>query len=180
MLFFTSDWHIGHDKDFIYAARGFSSIQEHDTAILNNCNEIVKPEDELWILGDLALGGDDEEWDRIYTKINCRNVHFLQGNHDTDRRMNMYEGAYGFIYEGIAALYRISRKKTIYISHYPTITDNTDDRIIWNVSGHTHSKELFYDNHLIYNVALDAHNNYPVSIKQIYKDIEQRRLINNE
>ena len=56
MIFFTSDWHIGHNKTFLYSPRGFQSIEEHDEVIITNCNKIVKPDDELWILGDLALG----------------------------------------------------------------------------------------------------------------------------
>ena len=56
MIYFTSDWHIGHNKEFLYKPRGFETIEQHDIAILLKCNQIVKPEDELWILGDLALG----------------------------------------------------------------------------------------------------------------------------
>ena len=42
MDYFTSDLHIGHDKDFIWKARGFNSIEEHDTQILKNWNSIIK------------------------------------------------------------------------------------------------------------------------------------------
>ena len=47
---------------------------------------------------------------------------------------------------------------------------------ILNLFGHTHSKEKFYqDNPTMYNVALDAHNNTPVSIDQIIEDIKAKR-----
>ena len=39
MIWITSDLHLQHDKPFIYEARGFSSIQEHDEAIIKNWNK---------------------------------------------------------------------------------------------------------------------------------------------
>ena len=66
MDYFTSDLHIGHDRDFIWKARGFSSIEEHDTEILKRWNSIVQPEDTVYILGDLCLGRDESEWNRIF------------------------------------------------------------------------------------------------------------------
>ena len=56
MIYVTSDLHIGHDKDFMYTPRGFSSITEHDNAILENWNKIVKDDDIVYILGDIMLG----------------------------------------------------------------------------------------------------------------------------
>ena len=85
MIYFTSDWHIGHDKPFLYEPRGFTNIIDHDTVVVKKCNEIVRSDDELWILGDLALNPDNEnEWNRIYYNLNCQHVHFVQGNHDSD------------------------------------------------------------------------------------------------
>jgi len=51
MIWFTSDLHFGHDKPFIYEARGFSSVQEMNIAIIRNFQECISPEDELFILG---------------------------------------------------------------------------------------------------------------------------------
>ena len=177
MIWFTSDWHIGHDKDFCYKPRGFSSPEEMDTAILERCNEVVTPNDELWILGDLAMSGLVSEWDRVFTSLNCKNVHYLQGNHDTDNKMDRYDQIYKFEYHGYADVLKYSKHKTFYLSHYPTIVSNygEEKRFFWNLSGHTHSRNIFYSNlYKVYNVAVDAHNCYPVSIEQIIKDIEEK------
>ena len=40
------------------------------------------------------------------------------------------------------------------------------------LSGHTHSKEKFDRRTEAYNVAVDAHNCYPVSIDQIIEDFK--------
>lgn len=173
MIYFTSDWHIGHNKEFLYKPRGFSSIEEHDIAVLQRCNEIVDYNDELWILGDLAMGGDKKAWNQVYYNLKCHNVHFIQGNHDTDNKMNIYENEYFMNFEGFAQIYKYSKRRTFYLSHYPTIVGNFEDGrpSMWNLSGHTHSKDKFSIYPNVYNVALDAHNCYPVSIEQIYKDI---------
>lgn len=174
MIYFSSDWHIGHDKEFLWGKRGFSSIEEHDTAVLLRCNEIVGPEDELWILGDLAMGGNEKEWNRVYNQLVCQNIHYLQGNHDTDNKMDIYDG-YGFEYHGYADVIRASKKMSFYLSHYPTMMGNHEEKQrIWNLSGHTHDKNKFqYGQYCVYNVALDAHNCYPVSMEQILSDIRK-------
>lgn len=177
MIYFTSDWHIGHDKEFIWKARGFNSIEEHDTAILLHCNKIVGPEDELYILGDLVMSGNEKEWNRVYNQLFCQNVHYIQGNHDTDYKMDLYDG-YGFNFHGYADIIKY-QKKTFYLSHYPTMVGNKEDKkFLWNLSGHTHSKNKFeYGQYHIYNVAVDAHNCHPVSIEDIIKDIQNYNSI---
>lgn len=175
MIYFTSDWHIGHNKDFCYVPRGFSSPEEMDTAILLRTNEVVGPDDELWILGDLAMSGRRDEWDRVFKSLNCQNVHYLQGNHDTDNKMDIYENEYWFEYHGYADMIRYSKTKNFYLSHYPTIVSNFDDdkkAPLINLFGHTHDKAIFYNNNpYMYNVSVDAHHCYPVSAEEIIKDI---------
>lgn len=178
MIWFTSDWHIGHNKPFIYEARGFSSIEEHDTAILKNCNSLVKPDDTLWILGDLALGMNEKEWNRIYKSLYCQDVHFIIGNHDTDSKVDKYIDEYGFELEGYANIFKYSKRKRFYLSHYPTVTDNFDDEIrshIINLYAHTHQKTNFFnDNPYMYHVGIDSHSMFPVSVEEIIKDIERK------
>lgn len=146
-----------------------------DEAILIRTNEVVKPDDELWILGDLAMSGRKDEWDKVFGYLNCQHIHYLQGNHDSDSKMDIYD-SYGFEYHGYADVMKYSKKKIFYLSHYPTIVSNYDDegKFKWNLSGHTHSKTKFYnDIFKIYNVSVDAHNCYPVSIEQIISDITE-------
>ena len=178
MIYFTSDWHIGHNKEFLWGKRGFHHIYEHDEAIIKNTNEIVNWDDELWILGDLALGIDEQEWNRVFHAINCQNIHFIIGNHDTDKKIDKYINEYSFILEGYANVIKYSKKKRLYLSHYPTITDNFDDEIrshTINLYGHTHQKTNFFNNNpYMYHVGVDSHNMYPVSIEEILKDIEKK------
>lgn len=174
MIYFTSDWHIGHNQKFIWESRGFSSIEEHDEAILLRCNEIVKPDDELWILGDLVMGTDESEWDKVFCNLNCSNIHYIEGNHESDKKMDRYDYIYKLHYEGLAQIIKVSKRRKFYLSHYPTLVDNyinPYDVPMWNISGHTHSSEVSSSYPCVYNVAVDAHNCYPVSLEQIKNDI---------
>lgn len=175
MDFFTSDLHIGHDKDFIWGARGFSSIEEHDTQILLRWNATISPEDTVYILGDLCMGGNEKEWNRIYKNLNGNKI-FIIGNHDTSNKIDKYTFDYDMECQGFATIYRYSKKYKFYLSHYPTYTANYDDdkkHPLINLHGHTHQREKFFNNNpYMYNVAMDAHNCTPISIEQIIKDIK--------
>ena len=64
-----------------------------------------------------------------------------------------------------------------YMSHFPTITSNLEKESLrqctLNLFGHTHSKNKFFEDKLyMYNVAVDAHNNFPVSIEQVNEEIK--------
>ena len=178
MMYFTSDWHVGHNKEFLYSKRGFSNIYDHDTALVKNCNELVSWDDELWILGDLDMGTNEMEWNRIFKSLNCQNVHFITGNHDSDNRVDKYIDEYNFEFHGYADVIQFTKTKRLYLSHYPSITGNFDDnkkkRTIC-LFGHTHQLDNFYNNNpYVYHVGVDSHNMYPVSIEQIMKDIERK------
>ena len=179
MIYFTSDWHIGHDKEFCWGPRGFKDVQDAAITTLDNCNFIVQPEDTLYILGDLALVPQNEKlWNEIYHEIQCKDIYFIAGNHDTDNRIDKYIDEYGFEYRGYADILHYNHLH-FYLSHYPTLTTNKDldkplkTRLL-SISGHTHSKDKWHGhpNNLCYNVALDAHDNFPVSIEEIIEDFK--------
>ena len=175
-IYFTSDLHFCHNRGFIYEPRGFNNIEEMNNTIVENWNNIVTNEDKVFILGDLILN-DNEKGLKLLNKLNGHKFVIL-GNHDTPTRAKLYDGPTTVL--GFAD--RIDYNEYhFYISHYPTLTSNLDGgrslkQRILNLFGHTHSKEKFYqDNPTMYNVALDAHNNIPVSIDQIIEDIKAKR-----
>lgn len=175
MIFVTSDLHFGHDKEFLYGPRGFSSIKEHDKTIIENWNSIITPEDDVYILGDLMLG--DNEYGMECLRKLAGFKHIIIGNHDTTSRIRMYHDDI-FVSEIIYATVIKHGKYGFYLSHYPTSVGNYDDEIkhrkFYSLSGHTHTKDKWKDFSIMksYHVELDAHNNFPVSIEQIIEDIK--------
>ena len=68
---------VSHDKEFIWGARGFNSVDEMNIEIVKRWNSVVAPEDTVYHLGDVAMGGlENLEW------VNNLNgtIHFIRGN----------------------------------------------------------------------------------------------------
>lgn len=180
MIYFTSDLHFGHDREFIYGPRGFETVHKMDAAIIKNFNEILTWEDELYILGDCMLNNNASGI--LSLKLIPGKKHIILGNHDTTTRRELYEDIYYTDVLGYSIMFKYDKFHAL-LSHYPTMTGNYDDskkHCVWNISGHTHSKDKFqYWPQLIYNVAVDAHDCKPVSIEQIINDIKEKYNNNN-
>lgn len=184
MVYFTSDLHFCHDKDFIWQARGFESIDEMNAEIVRRWNEVVYPDDDIYVLGDLTLG-NVEEGLKLIAKLNGY-LHIIRGNHDTDTKANRYLELPNVVSVEFATVYKY-KKAIFWLSHYPTITANYDDDKPWAqhlvcLFGHTHQKEPFYnDNPYMYNIGVDAHNCTPISIEEIINNIRNKKQqLNNE
>lgn len=186
-IWFTSDLHFCHDKDFIYKPRGFNSVNEMNEQIIKNFNEVMDWDDKLYILGDCFLNNNTAGIDYLSRIPGKKYV--IWGNHDTDHRKELIESYLPISITplGFAHIEKINGQ-SFYMSHYPTIVSNYDDsakplnRRVINLFGHTHSVEKFYNrlDPCMYNVALDAHNCYPVEITTIMQDIKNKIKENSE
>lgn len=163
MIYFTSDPHLGHTKNFLWEPRGFNSSEEHDAAFVNMWNTIVKPDDEVYILGDLVVGDLERGYSELQQLSPCK-VHIILGNHDSETKIARYQDIFGSNLCTLSYADVIKwHKHIIYLSHYPTMTGNFDDEKpfkthVLNFHGHTHSQTPFYnDSPLCLNVGLDAH-----------------------
>lgn len=183
MIYFTSDFHFLHDRPFIYEPRGFKSVGEMDEMLLAKYNAIVRPEDDVYILGDVMLGGADRMADGIaYCNRLQGRIHLVRGNHDTNKRWAAYltECKWNLVELGDAIYFNYG-KYHFYLSHYPTITSNNDydkplKQRLLNICGHSHTQDKWcdYDKGYIYHCELDAHNCYPVSIDTILQDFKDK------
>ena len=180
-IFITSDLHLGHDKPFIWLERGFSCIEEHDNTILKLWNETVSPDYTVYLLGDVMLNDTDTGM-KYLEKLNGI-IHIVRGNHDTDRKMLLYTESPN-VAETAAALYLRKGKYTFYLSHYPTLIDNTRDPenkpLFINLYGHTHQKDNFFTLNgkeipFMYHVGVDSHDMCPVLLDDIIEDINLKR-----
>lgn len=184
MVYFTSDLHFYHDKDFIWQARGFKSIDEMNAEIVRRWNEIITADDYVYVLGDLTLG-NVEEGLKLIAQLNG-NLHIIRGNHDTNKKVEKYLELPNVVTVEFATIYKY-KKAIFWLSHYPTITSNYDDDKPWAkhlvcLFGHTHQEQPFYnDNPYMFNVGLDAHNCTPISIEEIIENIRNKKQeLNNE
>jgi len=174
-IWFTSDLHLGHDREFIYKPRGFNSVYEMNEAIINNFNSTVAMNDDVYILGDLTLGPTVEGIKLI--KNLKGNIHIVRGNHDTNNRILEYNKCYNVV-EITEGQYFHCARHNFYLNHYPTFTsnleksDNLKEHLI-NLYGHTHQKDNFYNGiPFMYHVGVDSHNCFPVHVDTIITDIK--------
>jgi calcineurin-like phosphoesterase family protein len=190
-IWFSSDWHFGHQKEFLWGPRGFQSSEENDKTIIENHNALVSDEDDVYVLGDLMLGDNESGLEKI--KQMHGKLHIILGNHDTATRIELYKQLPNVVEISYATLIKY-KKGHFFLSHYPTICSNYDDspwhQNIINLYGHTHQKwNFYYDNDptlmngnpYMYHVGVDSHDCKPVLIDDIIEEIRQYKTeINNE
>ena len=165
----TSDWHFCHDREFIWKARGFASVEAMNNDIITKHNYVVQPGDDVYVLGDLMLG-DSAAGIECVAKLNGQ-LHIVLGNHDTAHRIELYKGLPNVV--EIANVITLKYKKHhFYMSHYPTLTGNLEKesltQMTLNLFGHTHQKTDFYmDMPYMYHVGVDSHSCFPVALDDV-------------
>lgn len=172
-IWITSDTHFNHNREFIYKARGFDSVQDMNEAIVTRWNEVVAPDDEVYLLGDVMLG-DSDAGIELVKQLNGV-IHIILGNHDTDSRVKLYYSLPNVTEVALAAKIKY-KKHHFFMTHYPCLTGNLEkeelSQMTLNLYGHTHQKSNFYnDMPYCYHVGVDSHNCYPVSLDQIIKEM---------
>ena len=179
MIFITSDWHFGHDIEFIYKNRGFSSVEEMGETLIEKHNSCISQNDDVFVLGDLTLG-DYNKGKSCIRRLNGK-LHVILGNHDTRNRQIVYFSLSNVVEILHAKVIRYKRHE-FYLSHYPSLTGNlhNDDlsKMIINLYGHTHQREnnFFNDLPYMYHCGVDSHNMYPITLDsaldEMYNKIE--------
>ena len=113
MIYFSSDLHFNHNKEFLYKPRGFDSVDAMNITIVNNWNSIVTDEDDVYILGDLMLG-DNELGISLLKKLNGQ-TECVTWN--------------GFRIEIVDSMPKVPSPNTIYFikSSIPVVVDNGSD-----------------------------------------------------
>lgn len=184
-IWFTSDLHFGHEKEFLYGPRGYSSNEEMMQDIVCKWNNKVTVEDDVYILGDIIVGEDAKALPYLQ-QLNGK-LHIIWGNHDTSRRLTDYVMKLSNVIDVQPAARFKYGKYHFWLSHYPTFCSNYDAdeplkcKVI-NLCGHTHTKDAFADwnKGLIYHCELDAHNNEPICIEDIIENIKLKISENQE
>ena len=178
-IYISSDLHLFHNKEFLYKSRNFDNITEMNHTIIDNFNSIVKPEDDLYLLGDLLLGGGDrlEDGLGLLTWLNGK-LHLVRGNHDSNKRWEAYSTLSNVV-EQENAIFLKYNKYHLFLSHFPSICTNYDDKKLKqctiNLCGHTHALNPFIDMEkgLIYHCEVDTNNCYPWLLDDIIENIKE-------
>lgn len=126
--FFTSDLHFGHKNILKFAKpRPFSTIKEHDQAIIDNWNSVVKQEDDVYIIGDISLNLSTEDIENRLKALNG-NKYLILGNHDRPKIYAKFLNS-GLLkemkdYASIKLEDKVGRVYECILFHYPILEPN--------------------------------------------------------
>lgn len=179
-VWFTADTHFGHAA---MAATGkgwrpFATVTEHDAFLAEQWNSVVGPEDQVWHLGDVAMG-DREAGLALVDSLNGTK-HLITGNHDPvwpghrdahkhqRRWLEVFETIQPFARRGIAG-------RRVMLSHLPYSGDHTGhdrheqyrlrDLGEWLLCGHVHDAWAQQGQQI--NVGVDVRDWRPISLDEV-------------
>lgn len=172
---------VSHNKEFVWQARGYSSVYEMNEDFIKKWNDTVDQDDEVYVLGDLALG--EESNIDYYTQLKGL-IHVVRGNHDSDNRALKYETLDNIVDVQWATMVNY-KKFHFFMTHFPCMTSNYDDgrgltHRTWSLCGHVHTSDKYLEMRkglACYHVEVDAHNGKPISLDEVIDDI--RSFYNN-
>lgn len=157
-----SDTHFGQSnilqfKDkFNKPLRPFSTLEEMHGALISNWNSVVKENDLVLHLGDVAFSG--QVYDGIMPQLKG-NKYLIRGNHD-----RFTEGRYSRHFRRVLGVY--VRDKYVF-THVPIHPDCLE-RWKGNIHGHLHSNRI--KDKKYFNASVEQINYTPI----LFEDIKKR------
>lgn len=196
-LWVTSDTHYNHknicggitawrdkDNNIPKGVRNFTTLEEMNNQIVKSINDCVMPDDILIHLGDWSFQGLSSIYE-FYSRLNCKNIHLILGNHDTHIEKNN---------ENVQQYFKsVSYYETIKycgftfkIMHYPI--QSWDGLANGNIHlhGHTHlPNDLKFGNGRKMDVGMDGHPEFrPYNLKTeiipLLSELPIRSDLNND
>ena len=164
-IFITSDTHFHHANIIRYCGRPFADADEMDEKLIENWNNIVKPQDKIYHLGDVYFHSKTKNTEHsVLQRLNGIKV-LIVGNHD-DIKDPLLHKYFSQIY-----MWHHLKKHNMIFSHVPLhplsipLRDETT-----NVHGHIHEKQSPTDAKY-FNICVEHTNYAPVALEDLKKRI---------
>lgn len=184
-VWFTSDHHFNHVSMTEKGWRtGFRSVAEMNDLMVSRWNEVVSTKDQVWHLGDWALGDFREGLD-MRKKLKGE-IHLIPGNHDRchPAHRDSYKWQKVYFEAGFVSVQPFARRRVsgqnVLLSHFPYAGDRHEedrfeqfrlqDKGLWLIHGHVH--ELWKRRGKQINVGVDQWDYYPVHLDTIADLVE--------
>ena len=152
---------------------GKKNADEMNKKIIANWNNIVKANDEVYILGDVTLKGASNA-NTVLSQLKGKK-YLIKGNHD---HFVEEKNFHSYIFEWVKDYYELEYESNFFVLfHYPLEEWNKFYRGAYHLHGHQHNNSLYNYENLQkglrkYDVGVDANNFKPVSIDEIIKFFE--------
>ena len=175
MTYFTSDQHFGHFNIIRLCQRPFGSLEEMDAVLLERWNAKVKPDDVVYVLGDLFFRCAAPE---PILKALAGRKHLILGNHDHTWTKRVRIGDY---FESVQTLKEVEIDgRILTLCHYPMLS-YPQARRGFMVYGHIHNSvhddywPLIARRSRMFNAGVDVNNFEPVGFDELVEN--NRRFI---
>ena len=132
-IFFTADTHFGHGGALGLYRRPFASVPAMDAAMVANWREVVGPDDEVWHLGDFAVGRRVDAAGLLAALPGRK--HLVTGNNDPPATAALPGWASVQPYAELAV-----DGTPLVLCHYALRTWRDMARGAWNLHGHSHGR----------------------------------------
>lgn len=170
MFFYIADTHFGHENIIRFANRPYNSIDEMNSDFISKWNSKVKPDDTVYVLGDMFFRCEYAE--SILAQLKGEK-HLLIGNHD-ESWMTKFDATPYF--KSINNMITVSAGDVgVTLCHYPLVTWPHMNRT-YMIHGHLHEEtnfdfwHLLRDNDRILNAGVDINGFEPVTLEELIKN----------
>lgn len=197
-VFFTGCTHFNHENIIDLASRPFANTHEMNEKLVENWNKAVKPNDEVFHLGDVAwdIGfGPRESVEYWMGRLHGRKT-LIVGNHDRELRWDSHKMGYWGFREIYNYLDLKRNGKHFILFHYPM--EDWDGRYRGSIHLHCHTHQKLLERPLLphirdaagglalpdkypkellcnrFNVTVEATNYTPISMDEIIALSEYR------
>ncbi len=168
MNYYFADSHLGHANIIRMNNRPFSNIDEMNQTIINNWNQVVSNNDDIYIVGDLFYKGGDPV--PVLKQLKGKK-HLIIGNHDGALLKNPAAKRFFVEIEHIVTIWE--DKQMIVLCHYPMIEWNGYFRDSIHLYGHIHNNtkndtyQIMKNRKNAYNVGADILGFTPRTLKEV-------------
>lgn len=164
--FFTADLHFGHDMMIERFQRPFRDVAHMDQVMMQNLNDTVGPEDDLWILGDFTWGRPmpKARVQALFDQLPGARRHLIIGNRD-------HQDVLDLSWDSIAEMAEMTlqtqsgQSARFVLCHYPMLTWPQAAKGVRHMFGHVHSNWSGSDRAI--NLGVDLWDFMPVTVDQI-------------
>lgn len=156
-VYFAGDYHWGH-RNILKYRNSFSTIEEHDSVLLDNTVTCLTKRDSLYLLGDVLFNTESLKFLKTVA-THCAYVFWVLGNHDDPLAVNHAIKTIPNL-----KVFGLKSYKGYWLSHCP-IHESEFFRKEKNIHGHLHAKVLPDERY--FNASVDNIAFKPVSLDAI-------------
>lgn len=160
---FISDTHFSHTNIIKYTGRPFETVEDMNRCLINNWNDCIHADDQVFFLGDFGLG-HVEHLHSICSQLKGHKI-CIRGNHDRNASYMMRVG-FNTVLE--SAFLKIGQH-TVELIHIPSNEKPTH----FQLHGHVHEKRpsKIISNQL--NLCVEVWNYKPIAEKTLLSILDK-------